>query len=916
MLKRLPIPPWVALFIALAALLLAGPLWELPGLPGGAADTQIHLHRSAAVHRAFVQGVYWPRWFPDVYQGLGAPTFHYYSPGLYWLVAVAHWTGIRLDNAIKLVMTVALVLSGFGAYAWLRHAFGPAASLTGAALYLFHPRIWARAFYSSGPFGGAYPQLLALLLLPVCLWAFTSLYKQGRLRNWIAASVSLTALVYCHNLTAMIGAIILVPYCLLMAAGYRRADGLLRCVVVAALAAFLSAAFWLPALVDLSHVQGDNVREGYFHFSNHFLDLQQLFSFQSPILDSRDGNPIAPILTFGVASWLALAAGLVSLPFAVGGGRRVWGFLGILFALAMLTLTLQRSEPLWETIPGLSYIQFPYRFLGIAPLGALPAAAIAIDVWPARRRWLPGVVLVLAHVVVLFPYLFPASTLIIHPVHEVKRLSAEDTLAAEKESELWGMTTSNEFLVQAAEPGIATGLAPEPDATRLTWQTPHSASVDLSGQPLPALLRLHTHPGWSAGERAVLATGVAGWMQVSDVGSPSQPLVIGWEGTDAQRWGERLSFIGVLAYAGGLCYLAWKRHRLPRVKGSGDQHFDRLEPEFSPSAASLTLGAITGCLLILTVVRFGLARFGAGPFLLHSAAGQLDFSVEGPPITLGDDLTPKVTLLGWELKSSESPKPGGRVRVRLYWQSHGPIKEDLLSFLHLYVPAMQRSWAVENRGVPRPDSQWWDPTKYYIDDLILFVPYDLPPTTYSLVAGMVSASGERLSVPGSIDNLINLRALKVAPVRPGLLQRERPATKARARTDDSLRLQGFDLWPEDGSPTLRLFWETEDKVAVDWITYIHMHDSAGERIAQFDGPAIEGLQPTSQWHNNALYIDRRRLDLPEGIEAGEYQLRIGLYDRVSGERLPFQPDDNTQGNFENGQLLVPLTVEPSSKGAN
>lgn len=63
---------------------------------------------------------------------------------------------------------------------------------------------------------------------------------------------------------------------------------------------------------------------------------------------------------------------------------------------------------------------------------------------------------------------------------------------------------------------------------------------------------------------------------------------------------------------------------------------------------------------------------------------------------------------------------------------------------------------------------------------------------------------------------------------------------------------------------------------------------------------------------DAVYFDRRQLNLPDKMEAGSYQLRIGLYDRVSGERLPFQPDGSTGGTFENGQLLVPLDVPLSS----
>ena len=179
--KRLPLGFWVTLFIALLVTLVAGPFWQIDGIPFNTRDVQVHLHRSAALERAFEQGIYWPRWFPTVYNGLGAPVFHHYSLGLHWLVAAAHGIGMGLDQALKLVMTLALALSGFGVYAWLRHAFSPTASLAAVSLYLLHPILLTKTVY----FGGDYPQMLALLLLPVCLWAFSALHRQARLSSWI-----------------------------------------------------------------------------------------------------------------------------------------------------------------------------------------------------------------------------------------------------------------------------------------------------------------------------------------------------------------------------------------------------------------------------------------------------------------------------------------------------------------------------------------------------------------------------------------------------------------------------------------------------------------------------------------------------------------------------------------------------------
>ena len=218
------------------------------------------------------------------------------------------------------------------------------ASLVGAGLYLLQPHILTRSYY----YVGAYPHLLALLLLPVCLWAFTSLHARSRTRNWLAAVLSLNVLVFSHTLLTMIGAAVLACYWLLLAIGYRRPSGLLRCAVAAMLAALLSAGFWLPALADLNLVGIEGARIGPLHFSIHFLGWWPLFSFPSLLLDSRAGNPSRPLTTlgFGAASWAALLAGLVSLFFVSRRERRYWGLAGVLFALSMIMLTMQLSEPL------------------------------------------------------------------------------------------------------------------------------------------------------------------------------------------------------------------------------------------------------------------------------------------------------------------------------------------------------------------------------------------------------------------------------------------------------------------------------------------------------------------------------------------------------------------------------------------
>lgn len=890
--NRFPVGLLVSVFIALLTTLVAGPLWQIEGLPASTGDVQVHLHRSAAIERAFRQGVYWPRWFPEVYNDLGAPVFHHYSPGFHWLVAAAHRIGFRLDDALKLTVTVALALSGLGVYGWLRHAFSTAACLAAASIYLLHPLFLPRTVY----FAGDFPQMLAILILPVCLLAFANLHARASAYSWLAAVSSLAALILSHNLMAVAGAVVLFAFWLLNSFGHRRPVSSLLCAGAALTAALLTAGFWLPAVADLPLVQFENTETRLAHFSEYFLQWWQLTGVQSPILDSRAGNPVMPIDTFGLASWLALIAGLAGALFGKSREQRSWGMAGALFALGMLAMASPLSAFLWESWEGLSIFQYPSRFLLLAPLGAAVTAAAATDAWGQNRRWLPALALVSSSLLIVFPYSFPEHTPMFSAFSPVKFLTPNETRSYEPRMNAWGMTSFNEFLVQGADLRAIKGEIEEPPATRPTWRSPHKLVAELAGQPEEALLRQHFHPAWSAGRQATLSRGTAGWMQVTNLHDSSQPLEINWVGTTWQRRGEWMSLLGLLTALVSLLFLVFRGQ-------NGNDTVNEL-----PNSSVGLVAALVVFATLVVAVRFTLSWSANGPFLRHSSPGELALAAEGEPATLGGSGTDRVTLLGWEILNGDTPKPGGTITVRLYWRAQDQMREDYHSFLHLYTPSLQRSWAVENIGVLRPPTPVWNPEKYYIETMRLNIPADIPPVPYALVTGLVSSSGERLAVPGSENNSLRLREIAVRPLRPGFMQRVRPTTEASADTEDGLRLQGFDLFDGPGGHTFRLFWDTDRGVSRDWITYIHMTDSRGELVAQFDGPPLSGLKPTSQWKPDSLYIDSRKLVLPEGLAAGEYLLRVGLYNFESGERLPFQPDDSGHEQFGDGQLLIPVSI--------
>jgi hypothetical protein len=66
-------------------------------------------------------------------------------------------------------------------------------------------------------------------------------------------------------------------------------------------------------------------------------------------------------------------------------------------------------------------------------------------------------------------------------------------------------------------------------------------------------------------------------------------------------------------------------------------------------------------------------------------------------------------------------------------------------------------------------------------------------------------------------------------------------------------------------------------MARNYTVFNHLVGPAGQVVAQTDGEPVGGARPTSGWLPGELLEDNYAILLPEGLPAGEYALRVGLY---------------------------------------
>jgi hypothetical protein len=67
---------------------------------------------------------------------------------------------------------------------------------------------------------------------------------------------------------------------------------------------------------------------------------------------------------------------------------------------------------------------------------------------------------------------------------------------------------------------------------------------------------------------------------------------------------------------------------------------------------------------------------------------------------------------------------------------------------------------------------------------------------------------------------------------------------------------------------------------------VQLLNSSGQVSAQRDLQPQAGAAPTVTWLPGEILTDAYTLSLPDNLSPGDYRLIAGMYNAVSGERLP------------------------------
>ena len=101
--------------------------------------------------------------------------------------------------------------------------------------------------------------------------------------------------------------------------------------------------------------------------------------------------------------------------------------------------------------------------------------------------------------------------------------------------------------------------------------------------------------------------------------------------------------------------------------------------------------------------------------------------------------------------------------------------------------------------------------------------------------------------------------------------------------DNGLVLLGHDL----GSERTRLIWNIAQVINQNLRLFVHVLDENDLIVAQSDGIPVDWTRPTTSWIPEEFVTTVHQFDIP----TGEYRIRIGWYDSVTGDRIGVNGSD-------------------------
>lgn len=319
-------------------------------------DGEAHVARFAAYYSAFRDGQFPPRWAGSLNSGYGSSLFIFFYPLPGYIACLLHLLSIDFETIYKIMMVFCFLLSPIFLFIWLQSFAKKEIAFVTALAYMVLPYRFLDTFVR-----GDVAEMLSFVFVPL-VFLFIDKVQKGNNRSAIIYGGIFYALLICsHNAIALIFTPVFLGYAIF---NVKKVKDIVPVLGIFLIGILLSAFFWMPSITDGKYVYSNILVTNV--YKTNFVSLEKLFYSPwgfGPEVNQKGGLSAQIGILYSIISLIALG-----MLFKIKRRKEIIFWLLVFLTAAFMTTPYSRF--LWEHLPLIKLMGYPWRFTSVSGFAA------------------------------------------------------------------------------------------------------------------------------------------------------------------------------------------------------------------------------------------------------------------------------------------------------------------------------------------------------------------------------------------------------------------------------------------------------------------------------------------------------------------------------------------------------------------